>query len=281
MKIAFASCSKIHKQKIQPAWKAIARESPDLLLLLGDNVYGGTLTQSWKKFHKNLESRYQQQFEEENFRRLTANVPFKAIWDDHDFAKGNDGKGAEIVMDDGGEEQIKKSRDLFHRYMNCSTNLPEVYYSFTQGKAKFIMLDVRFYREDTAADASILGKKQEDWLEQELKHSEKYTIVCSGSCLTEGRERWEYYQKYYKKFNALVAKSPRVLFLAGDIHRNQFTPHQDFYEVVSSAVGRNNRNNYGIIELGDDTVTIRLRGRRSKDNIDATIDSENWSLVRF
>ena len=278
MKIAIASCAKIHKQEVQPAWAAIADEKPDLLLLLGDNVYGGTFTQSWKRFHKKLEDRYKKQLQEQNFKHLVENVPFKAVWDDHDFAKGDNGKGGEIVQDPGGLAQIKKSRALFHKYMKSSTNKPEAYYSFNRGNARFIMLDVRFYREETAPDASILGKKQEDWLQRKLKHDKKFTVICSGSCLTEGGERWSYYRNYYQKFITMAAAAPRTLFLAGDVHRNLFTAHPGFFEVISSAVGRNNRNNYGIIELGDKQVTIKLRGRRKKDNSDATIDTKNWTL---
>ena len=32
--------------------------------------------------------------------------------------------------------------------LNCSTNRPEVYYAFSVGDVKFIMLDTRFYRQN-------------------------------------------------------------------------------------------------------------------------------------
>lgn len=37
-KIAFGSCAMQFKP--QPIWKAITRQSPDLFLFLGDNIYG-------------------------------------------------------------------------------------------------------------------------------------------------------------------------------------------------------------------------------------------------
>lgn len=152
MKFALASCSKIQKRPDQPAWKSIEKKRPDLLLLLGDNVYGGTFTFCWKKYHKQLKARYKKQLDENNFKKLTSKVPFKAIWDDHDFAKVNNGNGANIKA-----KYKNKSRELFHKYMHCSTNLPEVYYSFEQGNAKFIMLDVRHYREKPSRKGSILA----------------------------------------------------------------------------------------------------------------------------
>lgn len=40
MKIAFASCSNIKMQKDhQPIWQEIQQKKPDLLILLGYNVY--------------------------------------------------------------------------------------------------------------------------------------------------------------------------------------------------------------------------------------------------
>ena len=149
MKIAFVSCSKIQRLNVQPAWAAIKNEEPDHLLLLGDNVYSPPL--SWS--HKKMEKRYKEQFAESNFNTLIQDVPFNAIWDDHDFGPNNT-KGAHIPL----RKKIK-SRDLFHKYMKCSTNLPHVYHSFEIGDVKVIMLDTRYYREKPRArdEATILG----------------------------------------------------------------------------------------------------------------------------
>ncbi|MDJ0739823.1 MAG: alkaline phosphatase D family protein [Gammaproteobacteria bacterium] len=273
MRIAFASCAKIQKRPRQPAWKRIEKARPDLLLLLGDNVYGGTLSLSWKQYHKKLDKRYRQQFAEKHFKHLVARVPLHATWDDHDFAKGNDVKGAEVKV-----RHKDRSRALFHRHMHCSTNLPEVYHAFTLGDVKFIMLDGRYYREPTAPSASILGAEQERWLERELQHEQRYTVVCSGSCLTKGGERWERYAQYYSRFLDLARDSRRLLFLAGDIHKNRLVAHDGFFELISSGVGRGKRDNYGIVDFADDHVRIRLRGNRAKDNLDTVIDAATWRL---
>jgi len=271
MKIAFASCSKIQNQKIQPAWKAIEDENPDHLLLLGDNVYSPW----WRWSHRKMKKKYQRQFKETNFKSLIQKVPFNAIWDDHDFGPNNI-KGAHVS-----EKRKKKSLELFHRYMNCSTNLPYVYHSFEIGDVKVIMLDVRYYREKPhfKKDATILGVAQEQWLEQELQHSKKYTIVCSGSCLTNGTEKLEKYDSYYPKLCSLLKGKERTLFLSGDIHENEFVEHDGFYEAISSGVGRDNLNNYGIINFEDDKVSISLHGTRARDNKEKMIESSTWSLL--
>ena len=239
MKIAFTSCSKIQNQKVQPAWEKIEDENPDHLLMLGDNVYSPW----WRWSHSKLKKRYQKQFKEQNFKSLIQKVPFNAIWDDHDFGP-NDVKGAHVS-----DKKKKKSRELFHRFMNCSTNLPHVYHSFEKEDIKIIMLDVRYYREKPhlKKDATVLGVEQERWLARELDHDRTYTIVCSGSCLTNGTEKLEKYDEFYPKLCNLLKQKGRTLFLSGDIHENEFTDHDGFFEITSSGVGRDGLNKRGVV----------------------------------
>lgn len=274
MKIALASCCKGHKHRKQPAWKRIDREDPDLLLLLGDNVYGGSLSLSWKKFHKRLEQRYQLLFEQKHFKNLVARVPMHAIWDDHDFARGDNARGALVKT-----VHKERSRELFHRYMHSSDNLPEVYHAFDQGDARIIMLDVRYYREAPSPTGSILGRQQEAWLERQLQHDRRYTVICSGTCLTRGGERWNRYSDYYQRFCAMAREKGRVLFLSGNIHKNRFVAHDGFFEVISSGVCRGKRDNYGIVDLQDDTVTVKLRGNHAADNDEVVIDADTWQVM--
>ncbi len=280
MKVVFASCAKIQDFPIQPAWKQIQDEEPDLLILLGDNVYapnsGLDLSQ--------LELRYQQQLDEPNFKALIEQVPFKAIWDDHDFGPDN-AKGAEL------DESYKvAARDLFHRYMNSSTNLPEAYYSFEQSGVQFIMLDVRYYRENRidGENATPLGATQLQWFKEEMAKDAEYRIVCSGSCLTRVKLIQNEYLAQYKNFYnndflPLLEASKRLLVLTGDVHRNFIKVHSGFYELISSGVGRGGvfseriRNNYGIIEFKNDEVLVKLKGKRKKDRIRMTIDASSWS----
>ena len=281
MKIAFASCAKIQDFPVQPAWKRIQDEEPDLLILLGDNVYAPNNRLDLSK----LERRYQQQLDESNFKALIEEVPFKAIWDDHDFGPDN-AKGAAF------DESYKvAARDLFHQYMNSSTNLPEAYYSFEQGGVHFIMLDVRYYREDRAGsvNATPLGATQFQWFKEEMEKDADYKIVCSGSCLTRVKTVQNEYLAQYKNFYnneflPLLEASNRLLVLTGDVHRNFIKVHSGFFELISSGVGRGGvlskriRNNYGTIEFKNDEVFIRLRGERKKDRMSMTIDASNWNF---
>ena len=61
-------------------WSTILSYKPNALLLLGDNVYVD-LPQMPGDFHKYTYYRLQSN---PKFRKLVANVPTYAIWDDHD-----------------------------------------------------------------------------------------------------------------------------------------------------------------------------------------------------
>ncbi len=90
-RIAIASCCKIQNVGDQPVWSEIEEHDPDLLLLLGDNVY--MPNSRWD--HGFMEQRYKEQFAEPHFASLIQKVPFLATWDDHDFGI-NDSRGAYI-----------------------------------------------------------------------------------------------------------------------------------------------------------------------------------------
>jgi phosphodiesterase/alkaline phosphatase D-like protein len=111
MKIAFASCMDAYRVPQQPVWDEINRRQPDVLLLLGDQIYmdWGDLGESnWKKawdkdatktlanFAEEMHARYKRQWEVDSFRTLIADMvarkgsaSVQLTWDDHDFAWNN------------------------------------------------------------------------------------------------------------------------------------------------------------------------------------------------
>ncbi|MDN5213253.1 alkaline phosphatase D family protein [Fulvivirgaceae bacterium BMA12] len=286
-KIAIASCCKIEGKyhvKNQTAWREIEDETPDILLLLGDNVYMKQSRPRWNFPH--LEEQYKKQFKEPHFYSLINKVPFMATWDDHDFGPNNS-RGATSDGIKGGRRD--KSRKLFHKYMKDSINdnRPEVYCTHIINNIKIIMLDVRYYRNAAGRrNSTILGDNQEKWLKKELDHKHKFTIVCSGVGFGEknrgNRDDWSAYEYASKRLEAELNKIPKLFFVAGDIHSNKFKKHGKFYEVHSSGVGRKHRgdrkplNNYGIIDYGSNSVKISLKGR---NKINKEIRISDWKLI--
>lgn len=265
----------------QPVWNEILNHRPDLLLLLGDNVYAkkGIFSK------KILEERYKLQCDEPNFSRLLKKVPYIPIWDNHDLGIYNPQFGFDVSS-----EHKNEARSLFDKYLKKGSivpNTPEVYCSCIINNIKFIMLDVRSYQQNpNSCSSSLLGKKQEKWLIKELNHNNKFTIVCSGNSLSFGsNDNWLKYPIWFENFTTKFNIAPNPLFLAGSIHRNRIIihPKHNFYEIISSSVGRNDSNknpinNYGMLTFTNHRLDIRLYGHKPSNNISKSINLETWKL---
>jgi alkaline phosphatase D len=97
MKIIAAACANIRDVNPQPAWTEIRAEQPDVVLLLGDNVYlqrdDHTAPEA---LAAELQALYAAQFAEPGFAGLLADLRSRggqlvAIYDDHDFLGNNRG----------------------------------------------------------------------------------------------------------------------------------------------------------------------------------------------
>lgn len=186
MKIAFTSCFDVLDDKVQTVWAEVAKQDPDVLLLLGDSVYmdygfsffsdhplGKPQKWSSPKFADEMYRRYREQSRVETFRSLVESVSHVgAIWDDHDFA-WNDSSGKGL-----GSSVVPREKKLIARALHMQfrqwlrtrplPNYPEkpslddllsgqdtgIEECFDIGKVRFIMLDGRYYREERLADDS-------------------------------------------------------------------------------------------------------------------------------
>jgi alkaline phosphatase D len=105
MKIAFTSCCDPWNDPIQTAWTHLAAKKPDVLILLGDNMYmdyglgknpyglNQPHTLMLPVFAKKMYENYEKQWAIPSFQKAIQQIPaIHAIWDDHDFA-WNNGRG--------------------------------------------------------------------------------------------------------------------------------------------------------------------------------------------
>jgi hypothetical protein len=77
-RITFGSCS--NQNMPQPYFDTIAAESPDLLIFMGDNIYGDC----YEDHCQNLEAAYKKWAAHASFRGATQLIPIIATLDDHD-----------------------------------------------------------------------------------------------------------------------------------------------------------------------------------------------------
>lgn len=209
-KFAFGSCNDQNKE--QPLWKVIASENPQLMIMMGDNVYAsGT--------QRPIIDQYIKLNSQPDYKDLKETTPFLATWDDHDYGKN-----------DGGFSNPDKNeaRSLFVNYWGYLKNsLPKnqeaIYHSRLFGKNKqrvhYILLDSRWNKTEN----NILSDEQWNWLKTELKKpAELKFIVSSIQVLaTDHRfEKWSDLPEEKQKLLNLIKdlKLKNVIFLSGDRH---------------------------------------------------------------
>jgi alkaline phosphatase D len=237
-RIALTSCS-------NPAFSLamldqVKAKAPQLLLMLGDNVYGSASPTNPEL--PDLRQAYTKLAASPEFRGLVSTVPTQPIWDDHDYGK-NDG---------GGDFP---HRALAQRMFNSFWNVPKGdvmrrragnYRAFTIGprgqRIQVILLDTRSFRDPliptdvrgaagkerylphaATASADILGPAQWAFLEAELKKPADLRIIASSIQVIadgHGYECWALFPGPRARLYNLIAttKAKGVVFVSGDRH---------------------------------------------------------------
>ena len=288
IRIAFTSCARIEDFPIQPQWRDIENANPDFLLLLGDQIYmdygmsqtepnGAPAGYPADKFRSVMAGKYEAQWAEPNFKSLLLHMRNKekicgsrrifGTWDDHDFgwnnAFGHDMKPDIYAITHG----------LFHQWMDCSTNRPNIYCHTDIGDlARLIVLDQRSHAKaarPACPDAVLLGDEQWEFLRDKLNHDKRYTLICGGLSLTHGKDNWEEYEHEYQCLHDLIGRRQGVIYLGGDIHKNKLKrpgPDRPCYEIISSGLAVNylaqkkfdfdDCHNWSYIDLSDAGIEV-------------------------
>lgn len=293
MKIIFTSCTRYEAFKEQKEWAEISAQNPDYLFLLGDNIYmdyglpffssepiGSPEEFTHEEFAKVMEAKYDNQFNrvpefKELVQKMRQKNGFFAIWDDHDFAWDN-AKGANVPC-----EKKDISRALFHKYTNCSTNMPHVYYHVDTPFARIIFLDNRTDAEVKGKSNKILSDEQFDFIESKMNHDLQYTLICGGLTLTEGSENWTNYPSQLQKLCRLIETKKNVLFLGGDIHKNKFVKPKNLEKLgiltpvqfISSGmqvnylglgIPQDDQHNWAMLELEESKLEVTFHNKHGK-----------------
>ena len=164
MKITAASCSKLQDVSPQPVWEEIRAEKPDVLLLLGDNVYlDHDHHDDPQELAMELRMRYERQFGDTHFAALLRDLkdrgkPVIAVYDDHDFL-GNNRYGG----DDSHALRVA-ARQEFRRAFGMTATDEDIYRSMQIDDVEIVVLDERFYRRSPGSSFldrdAILGQNQ-------------------------------------------------------------------------------------------------------------------------
>jgi len=260
-KIAFGSCAE--EDHPQPVLDLVVAHKPEAFIYLGDNIYGDTDDMNV------LKAKYDSLAAKPEFKKLKANVPLYATWDDHDFGRNDAGREYPF------KEQSKK---IFLQFFNEPLSSlrwqhPGIYTSYLfEGRGKklqLILLDNRTFRSGLRryrgelndddrffypldyyphqiSDSTMLGEAQWKWLEEELKKPADLRLIASGSQFGisfNGYEAWANFPHEQKRFLDLVKKTKAsgVLFLTGDVHYAEISkmvvPGQyPIYDITASGI---------------------------------------------
>jgi alkaline phosphatase D len=263
LKILFGSC--LHQDKPQPIWHAMNQEKADLLVLLGDNIYGDTEDMA------ELKAKYAKQWANAGMQTMLANTATIGIWDDHDF--GENDAGAEYP-------QKEASRQIMLDYFKVPKDSPRrtrvdgIYtnHILTQAKTKvqIILPDLRWNRSPLESvgqlkyflskapnnlgpyipskdkSTTMLGESQWQWLEQQLQQPADIRIFATSlQFLPEfsGWESWANLPHERSRFLALLDhyQIDNLVIVSGDTHWSELSQitrknGQSLWEMTASGL---------------------------------------------
>ncbi|WP_442265670.1 alkaline phosphatase D family protein [Tenacibaculum sp. ZS6-P6] len=283
--IAFGSCNKPSIENL--FWDDIVSLNPNVWIWGGDNIYADTDNiQEMKAFYK-------AQWNQKGYKELTEKVKILGTWDDHDYGKN----------DAGTEYEMKKeSQQLFLDFLQVSKldsrrKREGVYHSeifkTKKGSVKIIILDTRYHRSSLTKDknssqkkyisskfneGTILGKKQWNWLTNELNNSKAdFNIIMSSIQVISSEhrfEKWENFPHERKRLFELIktSKAKNTILLSGDRHISEF-----------SKISIKNLP-YPLIEFTSSGLTHAYKGFKNELNsnrIGNVIFRESFGVLKF
>ena len=219
-------------------WTTIYDERPDLLLLLGDNVYSDDPTT-----HQMQRYCYYRRQSRPEYRFLTAQTPTYTIWDDHDFGTNDCQGGPQINIPKWKPDVLNVFKENWPNPSFGTNATPGCFYDFEIGDVQFIMLDGRYYRDLQKADqdSSMLGPVQLQWLLDTISAS-KATIKVLVSPVPwvfgakgDSRVTWNGFKTERERiFKFLHEHSINgVILMSADRHRSDLwrIPRADTYDL--------------------------------------------------
>lgn len=241
-RILVASCN--DEEKPSPALAHLATEAADLLLMLGDNVYGDKDGPAYINNDADLvelRASFTELASRPEFQAARAAHPMMVAWDDHDFG----------ANDAGRDFPFKRFAERIHEHFwgldkeKDVGNWDGTYYARSFGPAgqrvQIIMLDTRFFRSDltgtdewgapgkeryipsSSPSQDMLGNAQWTWLQNQLaKPADIRLVVSSIQVLptAHGYEAWATLPAERARLFEMIETSGAkgVVFLSGDRH---------------------------------------------------------------
>ncbi|RME60579.1 MAG: hypothetical protein D6780_03135, partial [Candidatus Dadabacteria bacterium] len=166
LKLIFGSCI---DNPNSPIWKIIKERNPNVVLLLGDNIY---LRQNEFGNKEAIKKRYLALFNNPLFKQLSTAVKIYATWDDHDF--GDNDSDSSFPFKNASYEVFK---EVWKNNPSSPPDLKDsVAFLIKNSSWQILVTDNRTYRDNKKK--ILFGKKQLSWIKERLlDKSIKLTIL--------------------------------------------------------------------------------------------------------
>lgn len=209
-------------------WQQLNDSNPDLVLFLGDNIYGDRPSLIVKKpaDPEQLWSLYvgARQIYDFYFRKDL--IPALATWDDHDF--GTDDGNSEYQYAAESEEIFSS---FFAQKSGVSTTFrrgPGISSAITAFGMDIVLLDGRRFRSaTTGAGATGWGQAQLNWIQTQLKMSDRPLWLADGENFFAGYSDHStnvMFPGEFEQLMAMVRGSKRLVgFISGDVHFSEIS----------------------------------------------------------
>jgi alkaline phosphatase D len=254
-RIAIGSCAYINdpdydrpvKPGTQPygggyqIFQTIARQQPDAMLWLGDNIYyreADWLSETAMRY------RYAHNRALPEMRELLASTHHYAIWDDHDFGP-NDSDRAYRIRD----RALRVFKDYWANASYGTPDAPGVFGRFEWSDVEFFLLDNRYHRSPNRSQPNsrkvMFGETQLQWLMDALLSSNApFKIVAAGNQMMNPLTPHESFGTFMYEQKRLIdfireARVSGVLILSGDRHHSELIKRSEpgiypLYDFTSS-----------------------------------------------
>lgn len=206
-------------------WDTVRGVDPDLLLLLGDNVYIDNPT------HPEIQRYcYYRRQSRPEFQRLVCQTPVYAIWDDHDFGVNDCWYGTDPEEPAWKPDVLEVFRQNWVNPAYGGEDTRGVWFAFDRGPVRVIMTDGRYYRSNPEVKPStMLGDAQKTWLIETLRNSTDvpFVLLASGVPWSPGTkgsslDTWDGFPEEREEIFTTLDTTPlkHLLLISADRHRS-------------------------------------------------------------
>ena len=249
-KIAFGSCSSQYMP--QPYWDTLVHTDPDIVVLMGDNVYGDCDDEACTA----LQAAYKNWTRHASFVGATKLLPIIATLDDHDYGQGD-------TWSENPHKHLAKQFFLdFFDIQDERRQRDGVYKEYMFGppgqRVQILLLDTRFdrslfvgtgiqgapytpYTNNSDSDKRMLSESQWAWLKESLTQEANVRLIVSSIQVLNagtGFECWRHIPKEQRRLIKLlepVSQTSLVVLLSGDRHMGGFYEFENLKEITASS----------------------------------------------